>query len=63
MSKVVAVVSLLCSLTTDADIDGAYFGTTFPHFFLMTYPYIKPAKPTQSYVPRIFGFKIHKSAQ
>ncbi|KAH9552255.1 hypothetical protein CY35_09G055600 [Sphagnum magellanicum] len=45
------------------NIDGAYFGTTFPHLFLMTYPYIKPAKPTQSYVPRIFGFKIHKSAQ
>ncbi|KAH8957071.1 hypothetical protein BDL97_07G073300 [Sphagnum fallax] len=44
------------------NIDGAYFGTTFPHLFLMTYPYIKPAKPTQSYVPRIFGFKIHKNA-
>ncbi|CAK9198813.1 unnamed protein product [Sphagnum troendelagicum] len=44
------------------NVDGAYFGTTFPHLFLMTYPYIKPAKPTQSYIPRIFGFKIHKSA-
>ncbi|KAJ7535609.1 hypothetical protein O6H91_12G040000 [Diphasiastrum complanatum] len=45
------------------NIDGAYFGTTFPHLFLMTYPYIKPAKPTQSYIPRIFGFKLHKSAR
>eukprot|EP00897_Mesotaenium_endlicherianum_P008521 jgi/Mesen1/7698/ME000405S06988 len=45
------------------NIDGAYFGTTFPHLFLMTYPYIKPAKPTQSYVPRIFGFKLHRSAK
>ncbi|KAH9557248.1 hypothetical protein CY35_07G075500 [Sphagnum magellanicum] len=44
------------------NIDGAYFGTTFPHLFLMTYPQVKPAKPTQSYVPRIFGFKLHKSA-
>eukprot|EP00270_Netrium_digitus_P010858 TRINITY_DN3390_c0_g1_i1.p1 TRINITY_DN3390_c0_g1~~TRINITY_DN3390_c0_g1_i1.p1 ORF type:complete len:320 (+),score=89.36 TRINITY_DN3390_c0_g1_i1:240-1199(+) len=45
------------------NIDGAYFGTTFPHLFLMTYPYIKPAKPTQSYVPRIFGYKLHRSAK
>eukprot|EP00244_Chara_vulgaris_P014639 TRINITY_DN927_c0_g1_i3.p1 TRINITY_DN927_c0_g1~~TRINITY_DN927_c0_g1_i3.p1 ORF type:complete len:311 (-),score=53.67 TRINITY_DN927_c0_g1_i3:175-1107(-) len=45
------------------NIDGAYFGTTFPHLFMMTYPYIKPAKPAQSYVPRIFGFKLHKSAK
>ncbi|XP_021646018.2 casein kinase II subunit beta-1 isoform X4 [Hevea brasiliensis] len=42
------------------DIDGAYFGTTFPHVFLMTYGHLKPQKPTQSYVPRVFGFKIHK---
>ncbi|GAQ81209.1 casein kinase II subunit beta [Klebsormidium nitens] len=45
------------------NIDGAYFGTTFPHLFLMTYSYIKPPKPTQSYVPRIFGFKLHSSAK
>lgn len=45
------------------NIDGAYFGTTFPHLFLMTYPYIKSTKAAQSYVPRIFGFKIHKSAR
>lgn len=43
--------------------DGAYFGTTFPHLFLMTYPHIKPSRPMQSYVPKIFGFKIHKSAR
>ncbi|KAL6498867.1 casein kinase 2 regulatory subunit [Orobanche hederae] len=42
------------------DIDGAYFGTTFPHLFLMTYGHLKPQKPTQSYVPRVFGFKLHK---
>ncbi|KAK6920406.1 Casein kinase II, regulatory subunit [Dillenia turbinata] len=43
------------------NIDGAYFGTTFPHLFLMTYGHLKPQKATQSYVPRIFGFKIRKS--
>ncbi|KAJ4896254.1 Casein kinase II subunit beta-3 [Raphanus sativus] len=42
------------------DIDGAYFGTTFPHLFLMTNGNLKPQKPTQNYVPRIFGFKVHK---
>eukprot|EP00271_Cylindrocystis_brebissonii_P012959 TRINITY_DN32484_c0_g1_i1.p1 TRINITY_DN32484_c0_g1~~TRINITY_DN32484_c0_g1_i1.p1 ORF type:complete len:295 (+),score=57.11 TRINITY_DN32484_c0_g1_i1:244-1128(+) len=44
------------------NVDGAYFGTTFPHLFLMTYPFIKPAKPMQGYVPRIFGFKLHKDS-
>ncbi|XP_039034238.1 putative casein kinase II subunit beta-4 isoform X3 [Hibiscus syriacus] len=42
------------------NIDGAYFGTTFPHLFLMTYGHLKPHKPTQNYIPRVFGFKIHK---
>ncbi|KAG5248916.1 casein kinase II [Salix suchowensis] len=26
------------------NIDGAYFGTTFPHLFLMTYGHLKPQK-------------------
>jgi casein kinase II subunit beta len=39
-------------------IDGAFFGTTFPHLFLMTYGSLKPAKPTAEYVPRIFGFRV-----
>ncbi|KAJ3681781.1 hypothetical protein LUZ60_014354 [Juncus effusus] len=42
------------------NIDGAYFGTTFPHLFLMTYGHLKPQKPSQRYVPRVFGFKLHK---
>ncbi|XP_010529991.1 PREDICTED: casein kinase II subunit beta-1-like [Tarenaya hassleriana] len=42
------------------NIDGAYFGTTFPHLFLMTYGHLKPPKASQSYVPRVFGFKLHK---
>ncbi|XP_019159484.1 PREDICTED: putative casein kinase II subunit beta-4 isoform X1 [Ipomoea nil] len=43
------------------NIDGAYFGTTFPHLFLMTYGHLKPQKPSQSYVPKVFGFKLHKT--
>jgi casein kinase II subunit beta len=40
------------------NIDGAYFGTTFPHLFFLTYPQLKPQKPLTKYVPRVFGFKI-----
>ncbi|VAI25827.1 putative casein kinase II subunit beta-4 [Triticum dicoccoides] len=43
-----------------ANTDGAYFGTTFPHIFMMTHSQLKPQKPAQQYVPRIFGFKVHK---
>jgi casein kinase II subunit beta len=45
------------------NIDGAYFGTTFPHLFLMTYGYLKPPKPTQTYTPRIFGFRVRVRAR
>ncbi|XP_073060881.1 casein kinase II subunit beta-1-like [Primulina eburnea] len=41
------------------NVDGAYFGTTFPNLFLMTYGHLKPQNPTQSYIPRVFGYKIH----
>ncbi|KMZ76105.1 Casein kinase II subunit beta-4 [Zostera marina] len=43
-----------------SNIDAAYFGATFPHLFLMTYGNVVPQKPSQNYVPRIYGFKIHK---
>jgi len=49
------------------NVDGAYFGTTFAHFFLLTFPNRIPRsaatydKPCE-YKPRIFGFKIHKSS-
>lgn len=42
-----------------ASIDGAYFGTTFAHMFVQTFPNIVPqVKARQKYVPRIFGFRI-----
>jgi len=43
-----------------SSLDGAYFGTSFPHLFLQTYQDLVGSEPTQKYVPRIFGFKIHK---
>jgi len=48
--------------TRQANIDGAYFGTTFPHLYLMTHPDMIPAKPSQTYVPRVYGFKVNKSS-
>ncbi|EMR09556.1 hypothetical protein PNEG_02143 [Pneumocystis murina B123] len=41
-------------------IDGAYFGTTFPHIMLQVYPYLIPHKSQERYVPRIFGFKVRE---
>lgn len=40
-------------------IDGAYWGTTFPHLFLITYPENKPPPPTTFYIPRVYGFRVH----
>lgn len=43
-------------------MDGSYWGTTFPHLFLHTYQNLVPQRNIERYVPRIYGFKIHKSA-
>ena len=45
-------------------VDGAAFGTTFPHLFLMTFNNLMPDPlPSDSaYIPRVFGFRVHKSA-
>jgi hypothetical protein len=43
-----------------SSLDGAYFGTSFPHLFLQTYPELQGSEPTQRYVPRIFGFRLHR---
>jgi len=45
------------------NIDGAYFGTTFPHLFMMTYPQLRPDRRREGYVPRVFGFRISPLAQ
>ncbi|CAI5738829.1 unnamed protein product [Peronospora destructor] len=43
--------------------DGAYFGATFPHVFLMTHSHLVVSPPMQTYVPRVFGYKIHSSSE
>lgn len=39
------------------DIDGAYFGSSFPHVFLKTYPEHTP-QGAPKFIPKIYGFKI-----
>lgn len=42
-------------------LDGAFFGTTFPHLLCMVYPEVVPPKVVEEYVPRVFGYKLHSS--
>ena len=46
-----------------SQVDGAYFGTTFPHLFLMSHPECIPKKSQQTYVPRIYGFRISRESE
>lgn len=48
----------------NAGVDGAYFGTTFPHLFLMTFSNLvpNPLPRDSTYIPRVFGFRVHQSA-
>ncbi|KAL7718899.1 Casein kinase II subunit beta [Entamoeba marina] len=39
-------------------LDGAFFGTTFPHLLLMQQKKKKESKSTVQYVPRVFGFQV-----
>jgi casein kinase II subunit beta len=41
-------------------LDGAYFGSSFPHMFYQVYPQMVTQKTHDRYVPRLFGFKIHE---
>merc|ERR1712151_744798 len=44
-------------------LDGAYFGTSFAHLFFLTYQHLVPQAMPDPFVPRIYGFKIHKSVK
>mmetsp|Transcript_13958 Transcript_13958/g.25252 ORF Transcript_13958/g.25252 Transcript_13958/m.25252 type:complete len:386 (-) Transcript_13958:531-1688(-) len=46
-------------------VDGASFGTTFAHLFLMTFNNLMPDPLAieSAYVPRVFGFRVHQTAR
>ena len=41
------------------ELDGGYFGTSFPHVLLQTFPFLYPLQEFHQYVPKISGFKVH----
>ena len=45
------------------DIDGAYFGPSFPHLLMMVKPDSFQPKPFRVYTPRIYGFRVHDSGR
>eukprot|EP00547_Thalassionema_nitzschioides_P012698 CAMPEP_0194260588 /NCGR_PEP_ID=MMETSP0158-20130606/45588_1 /TAXON_ID=33649 /ORGANISM="Thalassionema nitzschioides, Strain L26-B" /LENGTH=414 /DNA_ID=CAMNT_0039000683 /DNA_START=133 /DNA_END=1377 /DNA_ORIENTATION=- len=51
--------------SASSGVDGASFGTTFPHLFLMTFSNLvpDPLPPNSTFVPRVFGFRVHQSAK
>ena len=66
-----AMVKLYCPKCTDVynpkssrhlHIDGAFFGTGFPHMLFMVHPALRPKKSPHSFVARLYGFKIHPTA-
>ncbi|KAL8680983.1 MAG: hypothetical protein Q9186_002883 [Xanthomendoza sp. 1 TL-2023] len=48
--------------TRHANIDGAYFGTSFTNVLFQVYPALVPDKSKERYSPRVFGFKVHAAA-
>ncbi|PVV04501.1 hypothetical protein BB560_000999 [Smittium megazygosporum] len=47
------------------EIDGAFFTTTFPHLFFLSFPHLKPKTKFKidRYVPRMFGYKIYRHSK
>ncbi|OZJ05959.1 hypothetical protein BZG36_01185 [Bifiguratus adelaidae] len=46
-----------------ASIDGAHFGTTFPHLLFHTFPYLSPPPTEYVYQPKIFGFRVNERSR
>lgn len=43
------------------ELDGAYFGMSFPQIFLQGYPALMPLEIPRPFAARIYGFKLHQS--
>lgn len=62
-------VKLYCPRCTDVYrtkypkyIDGAAFGTGFPHMLFMVHPELRPERPSHGYSAKLLGFKLHPTA-
>lgn len=42
-----------------SDVDGAYFGTSFPHLFFLNFPDVVIEKGKKLFVPKLYGFKLY----
>ena len=42
-----------------SDVDGAFFGCSFPHVLLSIYSECVPTPPKTVYIPKIYGFKVY----
>jgi casein kinase II subunit beta len=48
--------------TEQCQLDGAYFGPSFPHMFFMTYEPDIPTPYFDQYTPKVYGFRVnHRS--
>ncbi|KAI8983906.1 casein kinase II subunit beta [Pilobolus umbonatus] len=46
-----------------SNIDGAYFGTSFPHLFVQTFPDVIKSVAPKIYVARLFGFRVNEQSE
>ena len=46
-------------LASLGQLDGAFFGASFPHLLLMQKPHLVPEAPSIPYEPRVYGFKVY----
>lgn len=42
-------------------LDGAFYGTSFPLFFLLSFPEFIPKSRGVNYVPKVFGFQLKEN--
>lgn len=66
--NIIIIIQIYCPRCQDvyspkkqmSDVDGSFFGTVFPHLFLSVFPEMTPVTSENEYIPKLFGFKIHK---
>ncbi|EER00940.1 Casein kinase II subunit beta, putative [Perkinsus marinus ATCC 50983] len=46
-----------------ASFDGAFFGSSAAHMFIMMYPHFQPSTAARPYEPTVYGFKVHYSVR